>query len=78
MKISITSDDETARVEIIPMPDPLAPPDEKGDPWFRGECRTEGCHYDSFTDAHQTFITEGDAINDAEYHIEHDHEHAEA
>jgi hypothetical protein len=76
-KVLVVSDDETASVEVLAMADPTASDGEDEDPWYRATCRTPGCVWDSFVDENTEHLIEADAINDAEHHIEHDHEHAE-
>lgn len=70
MKILVTNDAETITVEVVPMDDPTAPPDEEGDPWFNARCRDPRCGWDAFVDEGTTHLIEADAINDACTHLD--------
>lgn len=70
MRQLITNDDETITVEITSVNEPG--PGEDDDPMFprflRAHCRA--CPWDSFVDDGAMLITEGDAINAADDHLD--------
>lgn len=76
-KIFVVADDNDAtRVQIMTIDDPEAPDDEAVDPFYAAQCRTQGCVWNSFVDDSTIHVTEADAINDAEVHLD-EHEHAD-
>lgn len=66
-KLLVVDDTETITVEVTAMDDPMAV-DEAVDPWFIAACRT--CTWSSFVTDNTLHVTEADAINDAETHVD--------
>jgi hypothetical protein len=66
-RILVVDDTETIAVEITTMDDPMAV-DEAVDPSFIAACRA--CPWSSFVTDNTLHVTEADAINDAETHID--------
>lgn len=77
-KILVIADDASATVQIMTIDDPTDPySDEVRDPLYAAQCRTTGCAWNSFADEGTIHLTEADAINDAECHLDrHEHEPA--
>jgi hypothetical protein len=75
-KILVTDDTEAARVQVMPMADPELTWDaDDRDPFYVAQCRTvepdgSRCEWNSFADEGTIHLTEADAINDAEGHLD--------
>ncbi len=73
-KILVATDDMRIMVHVYPLADPTAPDDEDAEPLFVAQCLDDGCNWNSFIDDNSVHIYESAAINDAEVHLETEHE----
>ncbi len=72
-KILVATDDMRIMVHVYPLADPTAP-DDQAEPLFVAQCLDGGCNWNSFIDENIIHVRESDAINDAESHLDADHE----
>lgn len=67
----VVDDAERFVVEIMTIDDPTTGlDDECRDPFYATQCREPDCRWNCFADDGTLHVTEADAINDAEVHLD--------